>query len=64
MTKRRKLKKELSKLKSYRKTFPRLMDCSEVFADNYFNEAILKRIDNDIINIEKKIAKIDLSHKK
>lgn len=59
MTERRKLKKELSKLKSFKNSLPRLMDCSEVYGDNYFNEDILKRVEDEIKIIEEKIARID-----
>lgn len=59
MTERRKLKKELSKLKSYRKCLPRLIDCSNVYGDDYFNNEQYVMVDKDIKKIEDKIIEID-----
>jgi hypothetical protein len=51
MTKLKKLKKELSKLKNYRAHLPRLIDCSEVNGDEFFTR-------EDLIEVEKQIEKL------
>lgn len=52
MTERKKLKKELSKLMHYKRSLPRLIDCSMVYGDNFFNE-------QDMVDTEKRIAEIE-----
>ena len=59
MTERKKLKKELSRLKSYRRNLPRLVDCSSVYGDEYYNEDDYKLIDEEIAKVERRIADID-----
>lgn len=60
MTERKRLKLEISKLKSIKKSLPRLIDCSEAYGDNYFNDDTLKKVDEEIDKIEEKIRQIDL----
>ena len=59
MTRRKVLKKELNSLKRLRSEMPRLIDCSVVYGDGYYNQAMLNRVEEDILNIEKEIAAID-----
>ena len=59
MTNRRKLKKQLSQLKSLKNTLPRLIDCSLAYGDNYFTEEAYARIEKDIEILEQRILNID-----
>lgn len=62
MTERRRLKRELSKLKSFKKALPRYIDCSQVYGDNYFTPEIIEGVDKEISIIEAKIKAIDESN--
>ena len=42
MTERKRLKNELRKLQYYKKSLPRLIDCSEAYGDFYYTEEDLK----------------------
>lgn len=58
MTKCKQLKKKLSLLKHYKANLPRLIDCSNVYGDNYYSKNDLSDIDKRIEKIEKQIAEI------
>jgi len=59
MTERKKLKKELSRLKAKKKILPMLIDCSQVYGDNYFNKNYELILDSEIASLIEKIKKID-----
>ena len=59
MTERKQLKKKLAKLKHYKSNLPRLIDCSSTYGDSYFTADDLIDTDNQIKEIEQKIADID-----
>jgi hypothetical protein len=59
MTERKQLKKQLSKLKAYKRNLPRLIDCSTVYGDEVFTQKDYALLDERIKEIENKIAAID-----
>lgn len=59
MTERRALKKKLSKLKSYARSLPRLIDCSNVYGDGYYIGADIAEVEWEIKETERRIAEID-----
>lgn len=59
MTERKQLKKQLSKLKYYQRSLPRLIDCSNAYGDNYYNESDTDSIDKQIKEVEYRILEID-----
>lgn len=59
MTERKKLKKQLSILKYNKRMLPLLIDCSDVYGDNYYNENMNVKLDKQILNLEKRIEEID-----
>ena len=59
MTERKQLKKKLAKLKHYKANLPRLIDCSNVYGDDYYSREDLSDVDKQIKELEKQIAKID-----
>lgn len=62
MTELRKLKKELSRLKSVRKILPILLECSELYGDCFYNESDIKRIDKEIEEVTLKLSEIDMGN--
>lgn len=60
MTERKKLKKQLSKLKAFKSHLPILIDCSNVYGDNYYTKDDFEDVNNQIKDIEDKISAIDL----
>lgn len=58
MTERKRLKKELAKLKLVRNGLPMLMDCSIVYGDGFYSADFLSKINAQIEEIETKIAEI------
>lgn len=59
MTERKQLKKKLAKLKHYKANLPRLIDCSNVYGDDYYSKDDLSDVDKQIEKVEKQIAEID-----
>ena len=59
MTERKQLKKKLAKLKHYKANLPRLIDCSNVYGDDYYSKDDLSDVDKQIEEVEKQIAEID-----
>jgi hypothetical protein len=59
MTERKQLKKKLSKLKHYKANLPRLLDCSNVYGDDYYTKDDLSDADKQIEEVERQIAEID-----
>lgn len=59
MTERKQLKKKLAKLKHYKANLPRLIDCSNVYGDDYYSENDLSDVNKQIEEVENKIAEID-----
>ncbi len=59
MTERKQLKKKLAKLKHYKANLPRLIDCSNVYGDDYYTENDLSDVDKQIEEVERQIAEID-----
>ena len=64
MTERKRLKNELRKLQYYKKSLPRLIDCSEVYGDFYYDEKDLKIVDKEIELLTLKIKEIDETENK
>ena len=60
MTERKQLKKKLAKLKHYKSNLPRLIDCSNVYGDDYYSKDDLSDVDKQIEEVEKQIAEIDI----
>ena len=63
MTERKQLKNKLSKLKHYKSNLPRLIDCSNVYGDNFYTNEDLKDVDKQIVELEKQIKEIDVQNK-
>jgi hypothetical protein len=59
MTERKQLKKKLAKLKHYKANLPRLIDCSNVYGDDYYTKDDLSDVDKQIEEVERQIAEID-----
>jgi hypothetical protein len=59
MTERKQLKKKLAKLKHYKANLPRLIDCSNVYGDDFYSKDDLSDVDKQIEEVEKQIAEID-----
>jgi hypothetical protein len=55
MTERKKLKKELARLKRYRSNLPRLISCSLVYGDKTYTNEDLIMIDRFIEGLKRKI---------
>lgn len=55
MSERKLLKKKLRRLKQARSQLPILIDCSEVYGDNYFTTKTLDDINKDIEYLEKQL---------
>ena len=55
MTERKLLKKKLAKLKQFKNSLPILIDCSEVYGDDYYNKLALERTNKEISEIEEKL---------
>ena len=49
MTERKQLKNKLSKLKHYKLNLPRLIDCSNVYGDNFYTNEDLKDVVKQIV---------------
>lgn len=47
------LKKRLSKLKHFKANLPRLIDCSEIYGDNYYSK-------DDLLDVEKQIEDLNV----
>ncbi len=58
MKKAKQLKKKLAKLKHYKANLPRLIDCSNVYGDDYYTQDDLSDVDNQIKEVERQIAEI------
>jgi hypothetical protein len=63
MTERRQLKNKLSKLKHYKANLPRLIDCSNVYGDDYYSKDDLSDVDKQIEEVERQITEIDMIYK-
>ncbi len=63
MAERKTLKRQLSKLKHYQRSLPRLIDCSDVYGDNSFTKEDLKEVAQQIEKKERLINEIDKSVK-
>lgn len=50
------IKKKLAKLKHYKANLPRLIDCSNVYGDDYYSKDDLSDVDKQIEEVENKIA--------
>ena len=59
MTERKQLKKKFAKLKQYKANLPRLIDCSNVYGDDYYTNDDLSDVDKQIKEVERQIAEID-----
>lgn len=59
MTERKRLKKELSKWKHHLRNLPRLIDCSEVYGDDYYRKSDIDYVKAVIVEIENKLFEID-----
>lgn len=59
MTERRQLKIKLAKLKHYKLNLPRLIDCSNVYGDDYYTKDHLSDINKQIQEVEMQISEID-----
>ena len=59
MTERKQLKKKLAKLKHYKANLLRLIDCSNVYGDDYYSKDDLSDVDKQIEEVEKQISEID-----
>jgi len=58
MNELKQLKKKLKELKCFKKELPRLIDLSEIYGDDYYNENDLFDIDRQIEEIKEKITEI------
>jgi hypothetical protein len=62
MTERRQLKNKLSKLKHYKSNLPRLINCSNVYGDDYYSKDDLSDVDKQIEEVERQITELDLKN--
>ena len=59
MNERKQLKKKLAKLKHFKANLPSLIDCSNVYGDDYYTQNDLSDVNKQIKEVETRIAKID-----
>lgn len=59
---RRAIKQKISRLKSCKKSLPRLVDCSQVYGDNSFTNDDYARIDKEIGEAEQELKQFDIDN--
>ena len=57
LSERKLIKKKIHQLNKLKADYPRLMDCSEVYGDGYFNKEGLEAVESEILKLSAQLQK-------